>query len=946
MTYDELYKKYIALLKENELYRRKFGPIESTGDKNNDDNVRAFQRVEFDKYSTPDEKIELFSSLFFGRQDVYARRWEGKNGKSGYSPVCKNEWKSNICRKPKTKCVNCEYRDFAGITKDVIRNHLTGKEVIGIYPMLEDETCRLLVIDFDGQNWDKDIKALRLTCGEKSISAAFERSRSGNGAHVWFFFENNIVSNKVRKFGAMLITYTMGTRHEISFSSYDRLFPNQDNMPKGGLGNLIALPLQKEAREHGNSVFIDENNVAYEDQWEFIAGIQKISDNKLNSIIDELSKFKELGELEDYGDEEKPWAKTQQTVLNIYDFPSKVTIVKAKMLYIQKSGISSKGLNKIKRLAAFKNPDFYRTQAMRLPVYNKPRVISLAEENDEYLFIPRGCEEKLMDFLSGLGVKVKCIDERNEGKTIDVEFKGNLSKLQSEATKTLLRYDNGILEAATAFGKTVVGISLIAEIKRNTLIIVHSKQLLLQWKERIEQFLVINEELPNDDTESRKKKKQSKIGQIGGGIQSPLNIIDIALVQSLITDGEVKEIVRNYGLVIVDECHHAASYTYEKILKTVMAKRVYGLTATPIRRDGQHPITFMCCGSIRYTVDAQSHINSSEFCHYVIPRFTRTKEPQKLGSDSELSINDIFASIVISQLRNNQIVKDILESYQNGRNILVLTDRIEHVELLYDMVRNHIKHAFVLSGKLKKSDSIIIRKALDELPENENVLIIATSKYIGEGFDYPRLDTLLLTFPFSWRGRLQQYAGRLHREYTGKKDVLILDYVDVNISVLEKMYHKRLKGYASIGYKIKGDISDSENTGLIFNEENFISEFSKDISNATQEIIISSPFITMRKTSKILDLLEKNFNNNADIFIFTKPANEYKEVERPKIQKIHELISNSKVHLILKPGIYKKFALIDKSIVWFGSINILGYGQTHESIIRFFNREVGAELND
>ena len=525
-----------------------------------------------------------------------------------------------------------------------------------------------------------------------------------------------------------------------------------------------------------------------------------------------------------------------------------------------------------------------------------------------------------------------------------LEFNGELREQQSEALYELLKYDNGILQAATAFGKTVVGAKLISEKKRNTLILVHTKQLLSQWKERLNQFLIINEVLPEQESNKRKRKNASIIGQIGGNKNTAHNIIDIALVQSLVSNGEVKEIVENYGLVIVDECHHAASYTYEQILNRICAKKVYGLTATPIRRDGLQPITFMCCGDIRYKVDEQSQIVSRAFDHCVVPRFTKCGMPKKENADIDVPIHDVFAHIVNSQVRNNLIVQDIIDNYEKGRNLIVLTERTEHITLLHDMVKSKIKNLFVLSGQIKKKQITEVMEALMDMPPEENILIIATGKYIGEGFDYPRLDTLLLTFPVSWRGRLQQYAGRLHREYAGKNDVLILDYVDVHIGVLEKMYQKRLRGYASIGYNVKSDYNSVDGSGIIFDEGNFLEALSKDISAATQHIHISSPFISKRKTIDMLKLLKKPMSGNVEIIIITKPIDEYKDNEKTRIKSLYKIIKDTNITLKTMPGTYHKYAIIDYSIIWFGGINLLSYGKSQESMMRLYNREISNEL--
>jgi len=497
ISYKELHRKYEVLVEENAKLKAKINMLESNNEtlqhestftdellfektsigfiENEPKNESIKTKTEvnrFNNFSDKENKIILFMSLFKGREDVYAKRWENRKGASGYSPVCLNKWKQ-ICVKPKIKCSKCTHKLYNLLNENTVEEHLRGKSVIGIYPLLPDETCHFLVIDFDDEGWVKDVSAIRDVCKEFEIPVAVERSRSGNGAHVWFFFDDRVLAAHARKFGTSLLTYSMSKRYEITFKSYDRFFPNQDTMPKGGFGNLIALPLQRVARQKGNSVFIDENFESYPDQWEFLAGIQRFSEANLASLIARLCVRNELGTLrkEDV-DVDKPWVTTPIKLLK-EDFPNKVEIVKSSMHYICKTGFSSKALNILKRLAAFRNSDFYKSQAMRMPTYNKPRVISCSDDLENYLCLPRGCEGDIRNILGGHNVGVNWIDETNKGKAIDVEFNGMLRDEQHNAVNELIRYNDGVLSATTAFGKTVVGANLIAVRKVNTLILVH-----------------------------------------------------------------------------------------------------------------------------------------------------------------------------------------------------------------------------------------------------------------------------------------------------------------------------------------------------------------------------------------------------------------------------------------------------------------------------------------
>lgn len=398
MEYFELLKKYNLLLNENAKLIKENIDLrnqlklslkkENSNyqiDLFNDKEIQLSEPKDIYNKSSNTDKINLFMSLFKGRIDVYAKRWQSKEGKSGYSPVCLNEWKKGICHKPTVKCSNCENKLYVALNYDSINNHLRGKEILGIYPLLLDDDCYFLVIDFDEEGWQKDITALREICSMKNIPFAVERSRSGNGVHVWFFFKDKISASTARKFGSALLTYAMSERHEIKFSSYDRLFPNQDSLPKGGFGKLIALPLQYYSRKNKNSVFIDEKFEPYPDQWQYLSYIKRLSENDLEKYISELCNGNVLGNLRTNDDDIKPWdVYKYKYELNRNDFPNEVIIIRANMLYLNKEGFSNKALNIIKRMSSFKNPEFYKSQAMRLSTHDKPRIVSLCEETSKY----------------------------------------------------------------------------------------------------------------------------------------------------------------------------------------------------------------------------------------------------------------------------------------------------------------------------------------------------------------------------------------------------------------------------------------------------------------------------------------------------------------------------------------------------------------------------------
>ena len=900
-------------------------------------------------HSLPNEKIDLFLSLFAGRDDVFAKRWENaQKGASGYVPACNNEW-SPVC--PKTcggrmKCGDCPKQNFIRLDAGAIKKHLTGHLTIGIYPMLPDETCRFLAFDFDGKDYSpdelrRDVSAIREVCAEKQISMAVERSRSGKGIHFWVFFSENISAGTARKFGSSLITHVMDKHHELTFKTYDRLIPSQDTMPKGGFGNLIALPLQKLPREQGNSAFIDENFNAYTDQWNYLHNIKKYTFDEIERFIRELSPMGELGVLRKDEEDEKPCeSKKLPPEMTWFDFPETVNIVRSNMLYIKKEGISSTALNTLKRLAAFRNPEFYKAQAMRLSTYNKKRIISCSNETEQYLCLPRGLEEEISKVLKNGGVKLKWVNEVNNGRRIDVSFNGTLRDEQQQAADALLAHDNGILSAATAFGKTIIGANLIAQRQVNTLVLVHRTNLLSQWMKRLSDFLIINEEPVAELTPKGRKKKKSLIGQIGGGKNNPGGIIDVAVMQSLVSGDEVKESVKNYGMVIVDECHHVSAFSFEQILKTVNAKYVYGLTATPARKDGHHPIIYMHCGKIRYRVDAKSQAAARPFEHFIIPRFTRFQKPAH-QDEKKWTITDIYRDIQNSEIRNNLIVQDVIAAVRQGRTPIILTERTDHVKDLTDRLKPHIRNVISMTGGTSQKKSRELLQAVADIPVDEPFALIATGKYVGEGFDMPRLDTLFLAMPISWKGTVQQYAGRLHRLFDGKNEVQIYDYVDIHVAMLERMYQKRLKGYAAIGYKAKGTPQPIEDNHSIFDNNDFFPVYSADIMAARSEVVIVSPFLTKRRVLSALNYLSAA---NAQVTVVTRPPDNRTEKEKEKINECIELLVRHSVNVKTKDRIHQKFAVIDQRLVWYGSINLLSYGASEESIMRIENLDIAAEL--
>ena len=772
MKYEELLAEYEALILENALLKEEnkrlkaqLGIDETNYPETNEikeplkikesnkGNASTEKNI-LVKPLSPTEKVSLFMSLFKGREDVFAKRWENtKKGTSGYAPVCLNEWQTGICIKPKGKCTDCSQKNYAALDEQIIDDHLRGNKVIGIYPMCLDETCKFLAIDFDDKEWLEDVTVLRELCTEYDIPVTVERSRSGNGCHAWFFFEDPIPAALARKLGAAMLTSAMSKRHELSFESYDRFFPSQDTMPKGGLGNLIALPLQKAARREGNSVFINDKLEVIADQWGFLAAIRRLSEDQIASHINRLCHGNELGVLKIAEEEgQKPW-ETSTVILKKNDFPPDVEVVHANMLFIPKAGISQPALNQLKRLAAFKNPEFYKAQAMRMSIFNRPRIIYCADETDEYLCLPRGCEADVKNILNQVGVNAHSTDKTNPGKKIDVEFKGILRDEQPIALNELLKHDSGVLSGTTAFGKTVVAIKLIAERKVNTLILVDRVSLVSQWRSKLMEFLTINntEKAPKETKKRGRKKSTNIVGQIGAGKDNLNGIIDIAVMQSLNRMGEVNDCIKNYGMIIVDECHHVSAFSFETILKNSNAKYVYGLTATPTRKDGHHPIIFMQCGPIRYRDDAKKQAERRPFEHYVVPRFTSMRMPLD-SNEEEKSIQELYSEIVVNEMRNQMIIDDVVKNYDEGRNSLVLTERTAHVEALTKSLSKRIPDVISLTGGMGAKE---IREKIQQItdsPLDRQLTLVATGKYIGEGFIWYLKQIFIRNLPLWTKG--------------------------------------------------------------------------------------------------------------------------------------------------------------------------------------------------
>jgi superfamily II DNA or RNA helicase len=581
----------------------------------------------------------------------------------------------------------------------------------------------------------------------------------------------------------------MSKRYQLSMKSYDRLFPNQDTLPKGGFGNLIALPFQKDAVSRGNSVFIDDNNAPYLNQWEFLSSVKKMALSDIERILkDTVAGEKILGVRTSPTDEnDPPWMKLPSGKRRfkpvIKDLPSSIELIIADKIYIKVDNLPSVLLNQVKRLAAFQNPEFYKRQNMRLSTAITPRVICCSEILDGYLTLPRGCLDDVSYLLKEYGIDVAIRDKRTSGVKTNFKFFGALNKEQKSAVRKILKKDMGVFVAPPGTGKTVTSIYAIVKRKTNTLVLTHRKPLIEQWRMRLASFLGID---------------VKDIGQIGGGKNNPNGMLDVAMIQSMERKGAVDDRIADYGFIIVDECHHISAVSFERVLAQAKAKYILGLTATPYRRDGHQPIIHMQCGPISCRIKTKD-------ADYEIAGFTVIARNTKFVHDlsGQANIYDIWPRLINDEARNTIIINDIVSAVNDGRFPIILTERREHLEFLANALKNKIEHLAVLYGGVKAKERKEILHELSDISPDSKKAILATGSYIGEGFDDPRLDTLFMTMPISFKGKIVQYAGRLHRNHPGKKNVLIYDYVDKEVPMLWNMYQKRLKTYKNIGYVVK-----------------------------------------------------------------------------------------------------------------------------------------------
>jgi superfamily II DNA or RNA helicase len=723
-----------------------------------------------DAKSSAEEKIALFRARFAGRDDVYAIRWDNpRTGKSGWSPAVVGG-PANAKRPD---------REYLPLTDAVIEAHLSGRIHVGLYPLLPDDSCRLLACDFDGPSWPLDARAYLDAARAMGIDAVLERSRSGEGAHVWIFLVEPVPASVARRIGAHLLREAMTVRAELDLASYDRLFPAQDFMPKGSFGNLIALPLQGRCRRKGTTVFLEDSLTPLDDQWASLSAVKRVAPAVANSLAEQLREVA-AGPTEPayrrpfHGDAPKP--------------PASIRAVAGTMLTIERIGLPPALVSSFKHLASIHNPEYYEKERLRFSTWNTPRLIRCYEETVDQLLLPRGLREASASLAEEAGSHLEVRETPSTAPAIDVHLRSTLDVDQQAAFRELCERDLGVLVAPPGAGKTVVGCAVIAQRATATLILVDRQPLLEQWRERLQEHLGLN---------------RRQIGALRGGSGRLKGTVDVAMVQSLARRDDLRQLIPDYGLVIVDECHHVPAVTFERVVRQISAPAWLGLTATPYRRDGLEGLITMYCGPVRHRMGAGSTADAGVVRALVIHE-TDHPVQEDAARENGPAIHTVFRGLVEDDARTRQICADIAAASRAGRNCLVLSQWKEHVKLLEAGLEESAVRPAVLVGGVGRKERRATISRLSEARSGDGVVLIATGSLLGEGFDCPPLDTLFIAFPVAFRGRIAQYVGRVLRPLEGKGRIEVHDYVDAKVPVLARMLTKRLAAYATLGFDLRG----------------------------------------------------------------------------------------------------------------------------------------------
>lgn len=920
------------------------------------------QGARIKKFDVTDKIASDFFMMFCrGRKDVYDLRYTNpKTGKNGYYTQCFNRWDRgcHIQKKDGVRCKDCELRAYKPVTLPLIKAHMNGtdpngNDVVAIYPMLENNLCQLLVFDFDNHakgaeqedyaniddGWKEEINALRHICKNLDVDAAVERSRSGRGAHLWIFFKEMVPARLARRFGFALLEKGAESVNLKSFKYYDRMIPTQDALPEGGLGNVIALPLQGMALKSGNSAFIDENWNAYEDQLNVLAGTRRLT---RQGIEDYLSLWYSTGSTSEDNGTDAPWDKNSE--IEAGSVKGVVRIVLADRIYIDSTGMSNKTKRQLRRMATFSNKQYFQNQAMDMPNYDESRFIYLGSDEGKYIVLPRGLREEILKKFDNAGISYKIEDKRTKGQELNISFREELRESQIPAVETMLENETGILHAATAFGKTVVCCDMIARRGISTLILVDRADLMNQWIKRLEEFLDIDEELPEYQTKTgRTRKRKSLIGNLQGAHDTLTGIVDVAMIRSLKKKDGFHPKLKEYAQVYFDECHHAASDSAIEVLQEINAKYVYGVTATPKRGDGKEKINEFLLGPIRYRFTAKDRAEEQNINHLVYPRFTRTVKPHHLSKTPYG--NDAYELIRNNDVRDEQIIRDVADCVQAGRTPVVLTKYVDHAKKLSERLKTYADRLILLTGANGTKARRAQVEELNKVDDSDSLILVGTGSLLGEGFDFPRLDTLFMATPVSGENVVEQYVGRLNRDYDGKENVIVYDYVDSHIPKFDKMYSARLKAYKKIGYELCVNMDgEKQKANAIYDIENYAETYWKDLEEANSAVVVSSPRLNNQKVDRIINMLGKRRELGVEVTIVTWHPDAYKYGKDDVRMELMERLRKAGFEIRLVEETCEHYAVIDNEIVWYGSVNLLSKEDAEDNLMRVCSKDIAAEL--
>lgn len=881
---------------------------------------------EFDHFSienirtirTAEEKIRLFRSYFRGREDVYATRFiSKKTGKKGYSFVCKNRFDAQCCQITlKTgSCHGCSFHCPVPLTDEIVRRHFSkpnNDHSVAIYPLLSDNTCYFLAFDFDDDYWFESMLSLYHMCLSKKIRPLMERSQSGEGGHLWIFFKEKISALKARNLGMYLLDETMKSNPHIRFNSYDRMFPSQDMLlSEDSIGNCIALPLQYDAYKKGNSAFIDESGVACDHPIDVLAEIPKLTEEAVDLILQEYEGIEncfvendqlriELGQTSSYSQGFEAFCDSR--------------------IHINKMKLNALTLRELRRIGSMPNPEYYQKERLHQFISSEdtPRILSEVEETDREIILPRGTYSRFAMEFAGSNIKFKT--KFSAGEPIDLTFKGQLRLDQQEAVHCAHKENLGIIQSPTGSGKTVIALYIVAEQKVSTLVIVPKLELIDGWRRQAEEFLTIP---PSS------KKRDAYIGELSSRRRKLKFHLDIAMIHSLANRDDLEDVFSHYGMVIIDECHHVASEMFRKVLRRCACKYIYSFSATPKRQDHLDRIMYMYCGRLLYSASQNLRLSLLNFDKILVKQATTFRPDPAARTYSE-----IIGQMIVSERRNFQIFKDISRAVKENRHILVLSERVHHLEILYEMIQRVEDNCFMVRGDMKQKERNEVFAKLQML--KESYVLLSTGSLIGEGFDLPSLDTLFLTVPIRWEGRLNQYIGRIHRSSTGKSNVKVYDYVDLNNPMFQSMFKARLKEYYANNYHIQEETETAVIENQVFSSNTCLPILKADLAKARSSIYISTNYISLEKYKQLMNSFDQAQQRGTVIQLETSS-------KQKNLDEVSKYIKGIGIVLHSTEG-SKQVLIIDRRIVWCGTSGVLSVQKEDDYQIRLENEALATEI--